>query len=467
MDYSYFLNDAGDYTAKRLQAPKTSAIKFKDMTDLADFRFELKDCKPSSEDQFVELYNNFFDSTYSYDVEVESFSEAVTANRNKFLGSNTWLKRLWDDIEYLYDPDENEDEYEWQAVDDSVASALIKADLAVKKTELEQDDWSNYFYSKTVAELKSIAKPLGIKVSQVKSGLVKDLLACQDKNEWVVPLPTIIKLKPQLKIFIQEIQSKYINELEVTLLKGNYPRAYQALIWKEVADFDTYCFVQMLAKDKLTNFNDVDGVVEKSIEYSNDDYSIFFSESHEGNTPSVDEIMEQKTTNETVSKLDNSVRIIFDYIDSSGQSSNREFRLDKIIQADNTYLHGFCFLRNAARHFRLDRIQGDIIIKDTGEVVSKNYCINYFGGKTVKPNEFNKTSTKKTSSTEVKYETSTFSADSLNRTVSPLLFIGIFIMPIIFSWFTLRQGHSLRSKIVSFSWLICTLLLSFSGEQNT
>lgn len=40
------------------------------------------------------------------------------------------------------------------------------------------------------------------------------------------------------------------------------------------------------------------------------------------------------------------------------------------------------------------------------------------------------------------------------KSVGFILGFGIFLFPIIFSWFTLRKGHSTLSRIVSFAWLI-------------
>jgi hypothetical protein len=41
-----------------------------------------------------------------------------------------------------------------------------------------------------------------------------------------------------------------------------------------------------------------------------------------------------------------------------------------------------------------------------------------------------------------------------NKSVGALLAIGIILAPYIFSWFTLRKGHSIFSRIISFAWLI-------------
>lgn len=46
------------------------------------------------------------------------------------------------------------------------------------------------------------------------------------------------------------------------------------------------------------------------------------------------------------------------------------------------------------------------------------------------------------------------------KKVSIPLAIGIFAIPLIFSWFTLQKGYSKTAKIVSFSWLVLIILLS-------
>ncbi|WP_373033354.1 hypothetical protein [Sulfurovum sp.] len=51
--------------------------------------------------------------------------------------------------------------------------------------------------------------------------------------------------------------------------------------------------------------------------------------------------------------------------------------------------------------------------------------------------------------------------------VSPLLCTGIFFIPHVFSWFTLRKGYSGISRGISFSWLIIALLIGMaSGDSD-
>lgn len=52
------------------------------------------------------------------------------------------------------------------------------------------------------------------------------------------------------------------------------------------------------------------------------------------------------------------------------------------------------------------------------------------------------------------------------RPVGFLLGFGIFLLPLIFAWFTLRQGHTTRARVISFLWLVLSLLLAFP-KNNT
>lgn len=47
---------------------------------------------------------------------------------------------------------------------------------------------------------------------------------------------------------------------------------------------------------------------------------------------------------------------------------------------------------------------------------------------------------------------------SHHRAVSLPLILGIFLLPIVFAWFTLRQGHSTLSRVLSFIWLLIFML---------
>lgn len=54
-----------------------------------------------------------------------------------------------------------------------------------------------------------------------------------------------------------------------------------------------------------------------------------------------------------------------------------------------------------------------------------------------------------------------------NRKVGIWLGLGIFFLPIIFCWFTLRKGYSKKSKVIAFIWLILLTCLSFISNPLT
>lgn len=47
------------------------------------------------------------------------------------------------------------------------------------------------------------------------------------------------------------------------------------------------------------------------------------------------------------------------------------------------------------------------------------------------------------------------------------LWVGIFFMPYIFSWFTLSKGFGKKSKIIAFVWLFVVVLLLISNPQSS
>ena len=60
------------------------------------------------------------------------------------------------------------------------------------------------------------------------------------------------------------------------------------------------------------------------------------------------------------------------------------------------------------------------------------------------------------------------SKESTNKVkkVGILLGIGIFLMPYLFSWFTLRSGYSKNTKIISFIWLSIFAVIYINQQYN-
>ena len=53
-----------------------------------------------------------------------------------------------------------------------------------------------------------------------------------------------------------------------------------------------------------------------------------------------------------------------------------------------------------------------------------------------------------------------------NKKVSIPLAIGIFVIPIIFAWFTLKKGYSNTARLVSFGWLLLAIVVFVTVPQS-
>ena len=55
----------------------------------------------------------------------------------------------------------------------------------------------------------------------------------------------------------------------------------------------------------------------------------------------------------------------------------------------------------------------------------------------------------------------------VNRSVGFWLGLGIFLVPVVFVWFLLRQGHSTTSRVIGFGWLALMLVAMASGDGSS
>ena len=62
----------------------------------------------------------------------------------------------------------------------------------------------------------------------------------------------------------------------------------------------------------------------------------------------------------------------FNYVNASGESSFRDVDVKKF---DGQYVEGYCHLSRAFKTFRIDRIEGYMIMRDTGECIDLDHWI--------------------------------------------------------------------------------------------
>lgn len=73
-----------------------------------------------------------------------------------------------------------------------------------------------------------------------------------------------------------------------------------------------------------------------------------------------------RSVNHAKSKAAEIKNIAFSYVNSKGESSFRDVDVKSF---DGEYVEGYCHLSRKFKTFRLDRIDGDIIIRETGESI--------------------------------------------------------------------------------------------------
>ncbi|WP_049269406.1 OB-fold protein [Pseudomonas aeruginosa] len=54
---------------------------------------------------------------------------------------------------------------------------------------------------------------------------------------------------------------------------------------------------------------------------------------------------------------------------------------------------------------------------------------------------------------------------AISRSVGFWLGVGIFLFPVVFVWFLLRQGHSTTSRVIGFAWLALMVVAMASGDR--
>ena len=198
--------------------------------------------------------------------------------------------------------------------------------------------------------------------------------------------------------------------------------------------------------------------------------------------------------------------IEFSYTDFKGNKTRRKVEVKKVLfdkEKQQFYINGICQERNAERDFKEDNISTMI------KVGSKRYYFTEWMwtldieisdwldhsdyddqadaapdiiiGKQAKRSAINledpeiQSLMKKAKNAESEADANklkspwgdaqpTKHTSSEVRAVTPLLGVGIFMIPIICAWFTLRKGHTARSKIISFGWLIIFIMITLSSR---
>lgn len=402
MDYTYFQNEQRNFVAKKLPIAKGKFIIIKDETDQEFFRDEIKENKPKNIDELKACYRYCYDDSVAYDVELDTFEEAIEKNKGNWLGDNKWINTYWAELlDYVPNLEDGAIEFksDWQMISDSEAEELISTGLFIESNELNASQWKQILKKNKVKDLRELAKELAIDETLKKEPLINELakvaLKSPEKiNSEIVYLQVLIKPAPKLKEGLKWAVEEYINDIKNAINSFSYPKMYTKAIWEYVNPYNDKTHLGRLISKEINKLqtqsesskqNQTESIIEKVYEFN----------------------------------LKPSVKIAIEYINSNNESSNREIRLDKIT-FDNglIYFYGFCYSANAIRTFRADRIDGDITLIETGELLNSDEFIKQYASSEITTKKHSQT-LKTNTSYSAKKQSELFTKASTQKNNNP------------------------------------------------
>jgi hypothetical protein len=178
--------------------------------------------------------------------------------------------------------------------------------------------------------------------------------------------------------------------------------------------------------------------------------------------------------------------IEFSYTDFKGNKSRRNITVNKVLfdeDSENFYINGICKERQAERDFKESNISTMIKVGsnrydfqewmitlnvDTSEWLDKSNNIANSEHVDV-PKEKISFAAKiedHNRKQQIKLDELKASKPNTNMFLKVLFWVGVFIAPYIFAWFTLRKGNSTKSKVIAFGWLAFFAIAYLSSPEK-
>jgi hypothetical protein len=361
MNWDYFIEN-GTFKAKRLPATK-GTVKIKDSTDLYDLQDYLKEV--NSIEEAIEAYEHCFDDHYMYEVEVETFEEYFDRNQNKFLGEVGKLKGKFSLIEELKEWNEEEQEYGWIFVDETLGKQLNKFNLAEVKNNIDEKDWIEFLTSKYhIQDMKAIGDKHSIPTKGNKEKIAKTLLNAIQAGLIEHDSPFLIRPGNKLEQWFGQLQVKFASVVDSALSSFDYPSPYISAVWDMVlTDNSEHGVLVSTIREKYGKYLPKEEPISSSKTRNKinfDDLSITITTEYSNS--------KKKSQPQTTDMSGTDIQ--FSYRNRNGENTTRIVNVN-MVWKDNglIYFKGYCKLRNEIRVFRIDGVEGGMVNKVTGEIV--------------------------------------------------------------------------------------------------
>ena len=271
MNWNYFIID-GNFKVKKLPTPKRT-VKIKDVSEL-DYilKSEIKTYAKTI-DEAKKIYTDYF-TDMMYEVDVEKFYEYADRNLNKFFGELNGLKGKYGFIEEMFywsdntywGSDRNIDM--WDILYESnqefcpnkkTLLQMEKLEIIERKKSTEPSDLISYLKSyATVPYLNNIAFENNLTLSGKKADKINQLIDGIEKG--LVSHLTVDMYRPNINFerWLNNLQIKYIDEIELALATFDYPKLYIAEVWGEVIFVnDEFPVIKTTVKERHKKYFDL------------------------------------------------------------------------------------------------------------------------------------------------------------------------------------------------------------------
>ncbi|WP_445946349.1 hypothetical protein [Shewanella sp.] len=188
----------------------------------------------------------------------------------------------------------------------------------------------------------------------------------------------------------------------------------------------------------------------------------------------------------------NTKDIEFSYTDFKGNKSRRNVSVNKVLfdaDSESFYINGICKSRQAERDFKESNISTmikvgsnrydfqewmltlDVDISewlDESNTIICNKSADLPSEKlsfTAKIEEYNRKQQIKLDELKANKAINPVQS-SPNKFMKALFWVGVFFVPYVFAWFTLRKGSSTKSKFIAFGWLFVFAIAYLSSPEH-
>jgi hypothetical protein len=152
--------------------------------------------------------------------------------------------------------DEEEREYDWIIVGESLGKQLVKLNLVEVKSNIDEKDWIEFLKEKyRLQDMKALADKYSLPKKGNKEKIAKTLLGAIQASLFKHESPFPIRPGNRLEYWFEELQVKFVSVIDSALSNFDYPKPYIGAVWDMVlVDNSEYTVLTSTIKEKYGEY---------------------------------------------------------------------------------------------------------------------------------------------------------------------------------------------------------------------